>query len=200
MPARRKGRTMPRPESAAQRFLAQHRKYADECVDNIHRFVPNQPAETLADLPAGLLVPVADAPLPVYLIPLRALAAPQGPTEVPTEHVAEFARASVKAVGQTLHELARRYSVNRVAIVVPLHLSDDIYMPQGGPLAGQTVAGTSSTVMVTVITPAAHETWFATTVWRPDVRMPHTQLTAQPHDYVFGDDTLTSFAEMLSQG
>ena len=196
MSARRKSRTLPRPESAAQRFLALHRQFADECVDNIYRFMPNEPADTLGDLPAGLLVPIAART--VDLIPLPDLAASYPADEAPPSYAEEFSRASVVAMGEMLREIARTTSVNRVAIVYPVTVSDDIYTLREGPRAGQTTPGTSASVIVTVVTPAAHETWMATTIWMPETREAFTNLTPQPHDFVFNGETLTSFAAILA--
>jgi hypothetical protein len=115
------------------------------------------------------------------------------------DYAKEAARALIKATGETLRDLARATGVNRVAIVHPSTVTDHIFTLREGPDAGQTTPGTSSHVMLSIITPAAHETWMATTVWMPEIGHAHTHLTPQPDDYAFDGDTLTDFATILSQ-
>lgn len=178
-------------------MLAAHRSFADLCVDNIYKLAPNAPVSTIAQMPCGLVVAVQNSPEPIDLIPLR-LGPHAGLLDVGPDAVEAYKQADADALLQTVRFAAREGRAGAVAILYPIEIGEDIApLPEGSPL-GLNVALYHACSMLTVVTPAAHESWLVNTIWFPEAQQAHTTVSSTSNDFWYSHESLTSFAEALA--
>lgn len=186
------------PQGTRARLLAAHRSFADLCVDNVYKLVPNAPVSALDQMPRGFVVAVENAPEPIDLIPLR-LGPHEGLLDLEPAGVEAYKEADAHAVLQSIRFTAREGGAGAVAILYPIEIGENVApLREGSPL-GLNAAFYHACLMLTIITPAAHESWLANTIWLPEMQHAHTTVSSTSDDFWYSHESLTSFAEALAR-
>lgn len=185
-----------RPSTPTQpthaQLLGAHRAFADLCIDHAYLLVPNAPVSRLDEMPSGFVVPVSGGPRPIDLIPLQ-LGPKESLLDAGPVGIETYRQADTHATLQVIRSMVRDAGLSVLAILYPFEIAQEVRpLPEGLNMA---IIRASS--MLTVVTPAAHESWFANTIWAPDLGEATTHMSPSPEDFWFTKAALTSFAEAL---